>query len=369
MSICVWGYLKEYEQEKEEIYEAIEEVLTSGQLILGQQVRDFEAAFAEYCDMAYGVGVDNGTDAVMLALRGIGVEPGDEVITVANTALPTVAAIAAAGGVPRFVDIDPDTYLMDTSQLESAITDKTRCILPVHLFGQCVNMDEVRAVAEAHALLIMEDCAQAHGATYHGVKAGSMSDASAFSFYPTKVLGSYGDGGMVLTNSEQIKKKLRRLRFYGGDDSLYAEEHGLNSRLDELHAAILLRKLQHIDEYIARRQAIAARYAERLTGTALVLPQTVPGNEHVYYIYVVRHPQRDTIIERLKEEYDIIVNISYRWPIHTMRGYAYLGYEEGDLPHTEAAMREVFSLPMYPSLTDEEQEIVCDALHEILAAL
>jgi aminotransferase EvaB len=366
MTIAVWSYLKEYEAEKAEIYDAIEKVLTSGRLILGESVQNFEAEFAAYCGVTYGVGVDNGTNAITLGLRAIGVKPGDEVITVANTAVPTVSAIVTAGATPRFVDINPATYLMDTTQLEGTITKKTACILPVHLFGQCVDMDGVREVAKKHGLKVLEDCAQSHGAEFKGQKAGSMSDAAAFSFYPTKILGTYGDGGMVLTDSEEVERKLRRLRFYGMEEVYYAEEHGYNSRLDELHAEILRRKLTHLDNYIARRRELAHRYGELLADTSLILPQEVPNNLHAYYLYVVRHPQRDEIIAQLKER-DIIVNISYPWPIHTMRGYSHLGYKEGDLPHTEAAAKEIFSLPMYPTLTDEEQETVCRALHEILA--
>lgn len=368
MPIAVWGYLKEYEAEREEVYEAIEKVLTSGRLILGQSVRDFEAEFAAYCGVRHGVGVDNGTNAITLGLRAIGVQPGDEVITVSNTAVPTVSAIVTVGATPRFVDIDPATYLMDAGQLEDTVTSKTTCILPVHLFGQCVDMDAVRRVAGGHGLKVLEDCAQSHGAEFKGRKAGSMSDAAAFSFYPTKILGAYGDAGMIITDSEEVEHRLRRLRFYGMEETYYAEEHGYNARLDELHAEILRRKLAHIDAYIARRRELAQRYDELLGNTPLVLPKQASGNLHAYYLYVVRHPRRDEIIAQLKER-DIIVNISYPWPIHTMRGYAALGYREGDLPHTEVAAQEIFSLPMYPSLTDEEQEIVCDALHQILAAL
>ncbi|MBN1978719.1 MAG: DegT/DnrJ/EryC1/StrS family aminotransferase [Anaerolineae bacterium] len=365
MTIAVWSYLSEYEAEKAEIYNAIEKVLTSGRLILGESVQGFETEFAAYCGARYGVGVDNGTNAITLGLRAIGVAPDDEVITVANTAVPTVSAIVTAGATPRFVDIDPATFLMDTTQLEDAITERTSCILPVHLFGQCVDMDSVHEVAEKHGLKVLEDCAQSHGAEFKGRKAGSMSDAAAFSFYPTKILGAYGDGGMVLTDSEEVERKLRRLRFYGMEEVYYAEEHGYNSRLDELHAEILRRKLAHLDSYVARRRELARRYGEMLDDTPLILPQEAPNNLHAYYLYVVRHPRRDAIIARLKER-DIVVNISYPWPVHTMRGYSGLGYKEGDLPHTEAAAREIFSLPMYPSLTDPEQETVCQALHEIL---
>lgn len=366
MPVNVWGYLKEYEAEREEILAAVESVLTSGKLILGPNVAAFEEEFAAYCGVAHGVGVDNGTSAIMLALLALGLAPGDEVVTVSNTAVPTVSAIAAAGGTPRFADIDPVTYLMDPSSLEAAITPRTRAVVAVHLFGQCVAMEAVREVAARHGLAVVEDCAQAHGATRHGKVAGSMSDAASFSFYPTKILGAYGDGGMVLTDAADVAARLRRLRFYGMEKTYYALEQGYNSRLDELHAAILRGKLRHLPAYIARRRELAARYDAALAGTALTLPAVAPGNEHAYYLYVVRHPRRDAVMAGLKAR-DVNVNISYPWPIHTMTGYAHLGYREGDLPATEQAAREIFSLPMYPSLTDAEQEQAIVALRAALA--
>jgi len=365
MTIRVWGYLKEYEQEKDEIYNAVRSVLESGSLILGEQVRQFEEEFAGYCGVRYGVGVNSGTDALFLGLKALGVGQGDEVITVSNTAVPTVSAIVSTGAIPRFVDIDPGTYLMNTGQLEGAINEKTKCILPVHLYGQCVDMDAVSSCAQRHGLKVLEDCAQSHGAVFKGRKAGAMSDLSAFSFYPTKILGGYGDGGMVVTGSEELYGKLRRLRFYGMEKTYYALDHGYNSRLDELHAAILRGKLKYLDRYVARRRELAARYDRLLAGTSLVLPATASGNEHAYYLYVCRHPERDRIIEELKAR-DIFVNISYPWPIHTMTGYARFGYKEGDFPHTEKAALEIFSLPMYPTLTDEEQDEVVAATGAIL---
>ncbi len=365
MTIRTWDYLKEYEIEKQEIHAAIEKVLNSGRLILGESVKNFEQAFAAYCSIKFGVGVNSGTDALFLGLKAIGIGAGDEVITVSNTAVPTVSSIVSTGATPRFIDIDPDTYLMDTTLIEAAVTERTKCILPVHLYGQCVNMAAVNKVAEAHGLKVIEDCAQSHGASFNGKKAGSMSDLAAFSFYPTKVLGGFGDGGMIVTNDENIYKKVRRLRFYGMEKTYYSEELGYNSRLDELHAEILLRKLSHLDNYIARRREIAHEYDRSLAMTSLSLPKTTPGNEHVYHLYVCRHSQRDDIISRLRTK-EIFVNINYPWPIHTMTGYAYLGYREGDLPHTEKASNEIFNLPMYPTLSNEEQKSVISALHKIL---
>ena len=335
-------------------------------MILGESVKRFEAGFSRYCGTLHGVGVDNGTNAIFLALKALGIGAGDEVITVANTAVPTVSAIVSAGATPRFVDIDPRTCLIDVARVEAAITPRTRCLLPVHLYGQCADMEALQTLATARGLAIVEDCAQSHGADRRGRRAGSMSDAGAFSFYPTKPLGGYGDGGMVVTSRDDLDKRLRRLRFYGMDDVYYAEEHGYNSRLDEVQAEILNRRLPRLDGYIAARRRLAARYRHLLADAPLVLPEVAEGNDHVYYLFVVRCADRDRLIARLAER-DILLNASYPWPIHTMRGYSYLGYAEGDLPETERAAREVLSLPMYPGLSDESQDTVCEALFELLS--
>lgn len=364
MEIRVWDYRKEYAVERGEILAAIEEVLESGTLILGSKVLAFEEGYAKYCGTDYGVGVANGTDAIFLALKALGVGAGDEVITVSNTAIPTVSAIVSSGATPVFVDIDERTYLMDTTKIESLVTERTKCILPVHLYGQCVDMDEVIRIARRGGLAVLEDCAQSQGAVYRGRKAGCLADISATSFYPTKILGTYGDGGMVNTSSEVIARKIRRLRFYGAEKSYYAIEHGYNSRLDELHAAILLRKLKRLDGYLARRRQLARQYNELLCGMDFVLPCEADYGRHAYYLYVVRHPHRDILLEKLRK-CGIMLNISYPWPIHTMTGYSYLGYREGDLAVTESVAKEIFSLPMYPSLSDEEQLVVVEKLYEV----
>jgi dTDP-3-amino-2,3,6-trideoxy-4-keto-D-glucose/dTDP-3-amino-3,4,6-trideoxy-alpha-D-glucose/dTDP-2,6-dideoxy-D-kanosamine transaminase len=363
--INVWGYLKDYHANKKEILNAVDEVFESGILILGNKGKTFEENYSKYCGIKYGVGCDNGTNAISLALKAIGIKENDEVITVPNTAIPTVSAIVSVGAIPVFVDIDPKTYLMDVSKIERAITDKTKCIIPVHLYGQCVEMDPLIDIAQKYDLRIVEDCAQAQGAEYKGRKAGAMSDISSTSFYPTKILGAYGDGGMVITNNEQYYKELKMLRFYGAEKTYYANEHGYNSRLDEVQAAILLTKLPHIDEYIDRRRQIASLYSSLLKDTDLILPYEAKNCKHAFYLYVVRHKHRDLIIERLKE-YNIYVNISYPWPIHIMDGYKYLGYKEGDFVNTEKSAKEIFSLPMYPTLTDEEVIYISDTLHRIL---
>jgi len=361
MTIKVWDYLAELDVERDDIMAGIDKVLRSGRLILGDSVRSFEQAFAAYCGAAHGIGVDNATNGLALALRALGIGAGDEVITVANTAVPTVSAIVTSGASPRFVDVDPATALMDVGQLEGAIGPRTRCILPVHLYGQCCEMQAIGDLAARHGLAVLEDCSQSHGAMQHGRTAGAFGDCGVFSFYPTKPLGTYGDGGMVVTGRAALDAKLRRLRFYGMDSQYYAEEHGYNARLDEVHAEILLRKLARLEGYIARRRALAARYQQALAGTGLVLPCERAGNRHVYYLYVVRHAERERLMAHLASR-DIVVNISYPHPIHTMRGYAALGGREGDLPVTERLSREIFSLPLYPSLTDAQQDQVIEAL-------
>ena len=372
MTMYVWDYLPEYEKERDDLLEAVDKVFSSGRLILGESVRGFEREFADYHGVAHCTGVDNGTNAVKLGLEALGVGPGDEVITVSNTAAPTVVAIVGAGATPVFVDVREEDFLMDTDQVAEAITPRTKAIVPVHLYGQCVDMAPLRELADRHGLVILEDCAQAHGARHHGWLAGTMGHAAAFSFYPTKVLGAYGDGGAVITSDDEVDADLRRLRYYGMEDVYYVvRSPGHNSRLDEVQAEILRRKLRRLDQYIAGRRAVARRYEEGLGDLAdqgLLLPTVNPGNTHVYYVYVVRHPRRDDIIEALKR-YDISLNISYPWPVHTMSGFSHLGYKEGMLPVTERLAKEIFSLPMYPSLSRERQDKVISAVREGLRTL
>ncbi len=364
MTIRVWDYQAEYANERAEILAAVDRVFGSGTLILGPSVRAFEQEFAAYCGSAHGVGVDNGTNAIFLALRALGVGPGDEVVTVANTAVPTVSAIVQAGATPRFVDVDEETALLRVDLLPAAITPRTRCVIPVHLYGQCVDMRALMDVTGPRGIAVVEDCAQAHGASADGRKAGSMGDLGTFSFYPTKPLGAYGDGGMVTTSDDDLDNRLRRLRFYGMESVYYSEGEGYNSRLDEVQAEILRAKLVRLDDYLARRRELASIY-DRLLADSSVRPVRVgTPAEHAYYVYAVRHPRRDDIVAALRAR-DILVNISYPWPIHTMRGFAHLGYREGDLPATEAHAATVFSLPMYPTLEPAAVHEVCAALAQI----
>ncbi|MFE8911818.1 DegT/DnrJ/EryC1/StrS family aminotransferase [Streptomyces globisporus] len=373
MTTRVWDYLPEYEKEKADILDAVEQVFGSGQLILGGSVKGFEEEFAAYHGAAHCTSVDNGTNALKLALEALGVGPGDEVITVSNTAAPTVVAILGTGAVPVFVDVREEDFLIDTGLVEAAITEHTKVLLPVHLYGQSVDFAPLRALADRYGLKILEDCAQSHGARHHGDLVGTLGDASAFSFYPTKVLGAYGDGGAVITSDEATDRALRELRYYGMEKVYYVvRTPGHNSRLDEVQAEILRRKLTRLDSYLEGRNAVARRYEAALgdlTGPGrLQLPATNEGNTHSFYVYVVRHPERDRIIEALKA-HDIALNISYPWPCHTMSGFAHLGYAKGALPVTERLAREIFSLPMYPSLPEAVQDRVIAALREVLASL
>lgn len=371
MTTYVWDYLPEYEAERADILDAVRQVFASGRLVMGESVAGFEREFAAYHGLRHAAGVDNGTNAVTLALESVGVGRGDEVITVSNTAAPTVVAIDNAGATPVFVDVRPEDHLMNTDLVEEAITERTKAILPVHLYGQCVSMAPLRRLADQYGLKLVEDCAQAHGARQHGRRAGAMSDAAAFSFYPTKVLGAYGDGGAVITDDAATADTVRRLRYYGMEQSYYVvATPGHNSRLDEVQAEILRRKLTRLDDYVAGRQRVARRYADGLADLCgpggLELPTVAEGNDHVYYVYVVRHPRRDEIIQALRDRYDISLNISYPWPVHTMTGFAHLGYARGSLPVTEALAGEIFSLPMYPSLPQGLQEKVVSALRSVL---
>ncbi|WET76806.1 DegT/DnrJ/EryC1/StrS family aminotransferase [Amycolatopsis sp. QT-25] len=368
MTIRVWDYLKEYDAEREDILGAVDTVFGSGRLVFGPSVDGFEREFAAYHDVRHCVGVDNGTNAIKLGLEALGVGAGDEVITVSNTAAPTVVAIEGTGAVARFVDVRADDHLMDTTLVESAITERTRAIVPVHLYGQCVDMTAVGEIAARHGVRVLEDCAQAHGARRKGALAGAMGEAAAFSFYPTKVLGAYGDGGATITNDDDVARALRRLRYYGMEGRYYVvQTPGHNSRLDAVQAEILRRKLRRLDQYVTARREIARRYAEGLADTELALPLVTDGNEHVYYLYVVRHPRRDDILGGLAAE-GIELNVSYRWPVHTMTGFAHLGYQAGDLPVTEKLADEIFSLPMYASLDKRRQDDVIAALRRILGA-
>jgi len=373
--IKVWDYLKEYSLLREDILNAVDEVFKGGILIFGPKLEEFEDKFSDYHDCKYGIGVGNCTDAITIALKSLDIGIGDEVITTSNTAVPTVTAIVNTGASVKFVDSN-EYSLMDVSKLPNLISKKTKAILPVHLYGQMCEMNEIMDLAKKHDLKVIEDCAQAHGATYNGKKAGSIGDVGCYSFYPTKIFGAYGDGGFIATNNENLFDRMKRIRFLGMEKKkmssghwngkYYAVEHGTNSRLDEVHAAILLKKLPYIDEWIDRRRAIAKKYNKELKDLDIELPIEHPKNKHAYYIYVVAHKNRDKIISSLSKK-DIHLNISYPWPIHVMEAYKHFVCSACTcLKNTEEQAKKIFSLPMYPTLTDEEQNIVIKELKKLI---
>lgn len=357
-----WDYLDEYEAHRRSYLEQVDNVFSSGRLILGPHVSEFEERLAAFCGVTSAIGVNSCTDAIFLALKALGIGMGDEVVTVANTAVPTVAAIRAAGAIPVFVDVEEETYLMDVALLADRLTNRTRCIVPVHLCGQMVDMGPLMELARKKGLFVVEDCAQACGAACNGKRAGSMGDAGSFSFYPTKVLGAFGDGGAVTTSSADLANRLRRLRMYGMEGSYYAEEEGYNSRLDEVQAAILNKKLPLLDAAIEQRRRVARIYDEGLSGVdGIGLPVVSEGRTHQFYLYTIRTGRRDELMKFLEKQ-GIESKINYPWPVHTMKGYAFLGYAEGDLPVTERLARTILSLPIYPELKDNDALRVVEAI-------
>lgn len=353
----------QYQSIKEEVDAGIERVLRSGWFILGQEVRAFEEEFAAYIGVPYAVGVGSGTEALHLALLACDLAPGDEVITVSHTAVATVAAIELAGAKPVFVDIDPLSYTMDPSELEDKITSVTRAILPVHLYGQVADMSPILTVAREHGLKVIEDAAQAHGAEYQGRKAGSVGDLGCFSFYPTKNLGAYGDGGMIVTSDAGLAERLSLLRQYGWHERYVSSIKGINSRLDELQAAILKVKLRHLDEWNAKRRNHAGLYNRLLREAALTTPVEMSYGKHCYHLYVVASKHRDDLQTFLRDN-GVGALVHYPVPVHLQGAYQDLGLGTGALPVTEQCAREVLTLPVAPELTEEQIGKVCDLIVE-----
>lgn len=346
---------------EQEIDAAIKEVLLSGQFILGPSVRKLEEEVAAYCGCKYGIGVASGTDALRLTLTALGIGPGDEVITTPFTFIATANTIAHCGAKPVFVDIDPKTYNIDPAAIQKAISKRTKAIVPVHLYGQPADMDPIMDLAEKYGLYVIEDVAQAIGARYKGRRVGSIGHAGALSFFPSKNLGAYGDGGMVVTNDAVLAEKIDILRKQGSKKKYYAEVLGFNSRLDTLQAAILRVKLKHLDSWNEARRQRAKRYNELLSGLPVITPYEAPNVYHVYHQYTIRTKERDALAAHLKER-GISTMVYYPVPLHLQQVFADLGYGEGSFPESETASREVLSLPMYPELTEAEQQEVVRAI-------
>jgi dTDP-4-amino-4,6-dideoxygalactose transaminase len=357
----------QYQALKPEILAAVADVFEGMQLFLGPNVRAFEEEFAAYCQAKQAIGVGSGTDALILSLRAADVGPGDEVITVSHTFFADTEAIALVGATPVFVDVEPDTWNLDPSKLEAAITPRTKAIIPVHLCGQPADMTPIMEIARRHKLFVLEDACQAHGAEYQGKRVGAIGDAAVFSFYCSKNLGGFGEGGMVTTNDAGLTARIRRLRDHGSDRRYEHAEIGTNARLDEVQAAILRVKLRHLNGWNAGRQANAAAYGELLAGTGLALPTVRPDRTHVYHLYVVQGPRRDALKDYLGER-GISTGVHYPIPGHLQPAAQPWTKGPGSLPVTEGLAERVLSLPMYPELSREQVAYVADAVRAFYAA-
>ncbi len=345
----------QYETIKDEIDTAVHEVMEGQWFILGPNVKRLEEEIADYCDVKCGVGVASGTDALLLSLMAVGIGCGDEVITTPFTFFATAGSLSRLGAKPVFVDIDPKTYNINPQLIEDKITEKTKAIIPVHLYGQCADMDPILELARKHDLYVIEDAAQAIGARYKDRQAGSMGHFGCLSFFPTKNLGGCGDGGMVLTDDADLAEKVRILRAHGSKPKYYHSVVGCNSRLDAIQAAVLLVKLKYLDGWSEARRKNAENYNRLFTGIDIVTPYVEGHNYHIYHQYVVRVSKRDELQSFLKEQ-NVSTAVYYPVPLHLQACYSELGYGEGDLPESERAAREVLALPVYPELTLEQQE-------------
>jgi dTDP-4-amino-4,6-dideoxygalactose transaminase len=354
----------QYATIKDEVALAIQGVLDSGQFTLGSEVFDFEKEFAAYCGAEDAVGVNSGTSALHLALLAAGVGPGDEVITVPFTFVATAAAIHYAGATPVYVDIDPNTFNLDSAKLEAAITAKTRAVIPVHLYGQPADMDPIISIAKKHGLIVIEDAAQAHGAEYKGRRVGSLGDIACFSFYPGKNLGAYGEAGMITTGNPGYARRIRMLRDWGAEQKYHHVVKGYNFRMEGIQGAVLRVKLRHLEKWTEARRAVAQRYDRAFTSTEIKAPQPSDINRHVYHVYAIRCPDRAKWQKELSAR-GIQTGIHYPVPVHLQPAYADARWRRGDFPHSETAAGEVLSLPMYPELDHVQQDDVIAAVLEV----
>lgn len=361
--INVWNYLEDYHKNKEKILKIIDKVFKSGNLILSTEVRNFEKNFSKFTGNSYGIGVNSGTDALQIALMSIGIKKDDEVITVSNTAVPTISAIVSCKAKPVFVDVNESDFLINTNLIEEKINKRTKAIIPVNLYGQSANYEEITRISAKYNLKIIEDCAQSSGALYKGLPSGSFGDLSAFSFYPTKNLGGYGDGGMIVTKNKKLYEQCIKLRKYGMSKLYYSDIHGINSRLDEVQAAILNYKFNKLKSNIIKRRYIAKIYNQNIKNKDLILPTENLDNYHSYYVYVVRHPQRERMMKYLQDN-KIFCNISYPFPIHSMNAYKCFNNKNNNLEITERISKEIFSLPMYPELSMKKIKKIINTINK-----
>ncbi len=366
MKVHFVDLVAQYESIKDEVHEALEEVMSTAAFVLGPAVTAFETSFAEFSGTEHCVGVASGADALHLAIRALGIGLGDEVITAAHTFVATTNAIALSGATPVLVDVNEDDYLLDAGLIESAITDRTKAIVPVHLCGQPADMDPILEIAKKHGLKVIEDAAQAHGATYKGKPAGSFGDCGCFSFYPGKNLGAYGEGGAVTTNDGELADTIRVLRNAGQSEKYVHPVVGFNSRLQSLQAAVLNVKLKYLPQWNAKRREMAALYNELLAGTGLVLPSAKPEVEHVWHLYVVQHERRDALLDALKEQ-EIYCGIHYPVPIAGQEAYKGIRTVPDGAPVTAAQATKIVSLPMHANLTEEQVHYVAENVKKFTA--
>jgi dTDP-4-amino-4,6-dideoxygalactose transaminase len=356
----------EFKEHRNEILDAITKVLDNGNYILGPEVDKFEKSFASFCNVKYSIGVNSGTDALIFAMRALNIGPGDEVISVSHTAIATIAAIIATGATPVLVDIEPDYYRINTKYISEAITPKTKAVIPVHLYGHPADMSSIMEIAKNNNLFVIEDCAQAVGAIYKGKKVGSIGDVGCFSFYPSKNLGGMGDAGIVTTSNTELEEKIRRLRQYGWDKNRLTEEVGLNSRLDEIQAAILNIKLKYLDKKNKRRREIANLYNKILSHRQIKIPNEHQDVKHVYNLYVINTAYRDEIRKKLYQS-GIITGIHYPCPVHYHKGYSEICVKlPNKLKITESIVSNILSLPIYPGLKNIEVEEIGKIIHSSL---
>ncbi len=370
--IKFWSYSEEYKKIRNPILRNIDKTLKKGNIFFGEQLINFEKNFIKKYRAKYGIAVGSGTDALLISLKALNLKKGDEVITAANTAIPTISAIINAGGSPILVDVGKD-YLIDVNKIEKNISKRTKVIIPVHLYGQMCEMDKIKKIAKKNKITIIEDCAQSQGAKFKNNYSGTLGKFGCFSFYPTKVLGAYGDGGFILTNDFNLYKKIKRIRFYGIEtvekskfkNKYYSNENGLNSRLDEIQSSILNFKIKKIDFFINRRQKIAKKYIKNLLHTDLKLPIQNKNCKHVYHLFTIYHPKAALIKKKLWKN-NIHTRSIYPFPIHKMKAYSKIIKNKKNLQNSEKLSKGIFSLPLYPELKDKDINKICTSLKKII---
>ena len=373
--IKFWSYKKEYTKLKKKIIKKIDKTISSGVIFFGKELKTFEKKFVSKYKSNYGIAVGSGTDALLISLKSIDIKKGDEVITAANTAIPTISAIINSGAIPKLVDIGDD-YLIDCSKIETSITKKTKAIIPVHLYGQSCDMNEILRISKKYNLKIIEDCAQAQGAKYKNKFVGTFGDFGCFSFYPTKILGSYGDGGFILTKKKLHHEKTKRIRFYGIEtqnkknkfyNKYYANENGLNSRIDEIQCSILNIKFNYVDEFIKKRIYLANLYIKELKNTDLILPYQNEVNKHVYHLFTIYHPKKKEIFKLMKKK-NIETRSIYPYPIQKMKAYRKYNYGK-KLYNSEKKAKNIICLPLYPEMNKKDVKKITKVLKNILDSL